>query len=62
MSVAKRYAKLDDVGFVGFQKRRSKAEIKKDAARTARFIKTHKAKKKKLGPSRKRGDTLVTAK
>lgn len=62
MSVAKRYAKLDDVGFVGFQERRSKAEIKKDADRTAQFIKTHKAKKKNAGSSRKRVRTLASAK
>jgi hypothetical protein len=62
MSVARRYVKLDDVGFVGFQKYRSKAQIKKDAARTARFIKAHKAKKKSLGTSRKRASTLATAK
>lgn len=62
MSVAKRYTKLDDVGFVGLQERRSKAEIKKDADRTARFIKAHKAKKKKVGSSRKRVRTLASAK
>lgn len=62
MSVAKRYVKLDDVGYVGFQEHRSKAQIKKDAARTARFIKTHKAKKKNLGTSKKRTRTLATAK
>jgi hypothetical protein len=36
---------LDDVGFVGYQERRSAAEIKKDAARTARHIKAYKAKR-----------------
>jgi|GEM_PF-2782936 len=44
MRAEKRYAKLDDVGFVGSQERRSKIEINKEAQKTARFIKAYKAK------------------
>jgi hypothetical protein len=39
---------LDDIGMIGFQKNRSKAEIKKDALKTARYIKAHKAKMERL--------------
>ncbi len=49
MSVEKRYAKLDDIGFVGSQEHRSRVEIKKEAQKTARFIKAYKAKAKSSG-------------
>jgi hypothetical protein len=45
MTDRERYEKLDDIGFVGIQdKNRSEAQIKRDAARTSRYIKAHKEK------------------
>jgi hypothetical protein len=49
MKVEKRYAKLDDIGVVGSQERRSGVEIQKEARKTARFIKAYKAKAKSSG-------------
>jgi hypothetical protein len=47
MSVVKRYAKLDEIGFVGFQDNRSKSEIKRDTKRTSDFIDAYKIRKKR---------------
>ena len=49
MRVEKKYAKLDDIGFLGSQERRSEVEIKKEAQKTARFIKAYKAKAQSSG-------------
>jgi hypothetical protein len=54
----KRYEKLDDIGMIGIQGNRSEAEIKRDAARTARFIKAHKTKMK-LEESKKKKSTAA---
>ena len=41
----KQYYKLDDIGFVGAQEKRSAAQVKNDAVRTAEIIKSLKLKK-----------------
>ena len=41
----KQYYKLDDIGFVGTQEKRSATQIKDDAVRTAEIIKSLKLKK-----------------
>ncbi|MEI9918963.1 MAG: hypothetical protein WDO14_09200 [Bacteroidota bacterium] len=45
MSDRKRYYKLDEVGFVGVQKKRTAGEIRKDKVQTAKSILALKAKK-----------------
>lgn len=42
MTDKRRYYKLDDIGFVGTQDKRSAAQIKADALRTANIIKAMK--------------------
>lgn len=43
MRARNKYHKLDEVGFVGVQKRRTPAEIRKEATETANHIKALKA-------------------
>jgi hypothetical protein len=45
MSDKNKYYKLDEVGFVGVQKSRTSAEIRKEATETARSIRLLKARK-----------------
>jgi hypothetical protein len=45
MRARNKYYKLDEVGFVGVQKYRTPAEIRKEAAETAKHIKALKARK-----------------
>jgi hypothetical protein len=45
MRAKNKYYKLDEVGFVGVQKSRTPAEIRKEAADTARSIRVLKARK-----------------
>jgi hypothetical protein len=46
MANKKQYYKLDDIGFVGTQEKRSPAQVKVDALRTANIIKAMKKSKK----------------
>ncbi len=51
MGDRKQYYKLDEVGFVGVQKKRTIEEIRKDEIKTAKSIRALKAKKYGLAKS-----------
>ena len=54
MGSKKHYYKLDDIGFVGTQEKRSTAQVKKDAKRTSEIIKASKAGKVVAIPAKTR--------
>jgi len=45
MGSKKQYYRLDEIGYVGTQEKRSAAQVKKDAARTSEIIKALKSGK-----------------
>jgi hypothetical protein len=51
MTDKRRYYKLDDIGFVGTQEKRSAAQIKADALRTANIIKAMKETRQAKEPT-----------
>jgi hypothetical protein len=47
MTTKKKYYQLDDIGFIGTQEKKSKAQVKKDIEKTVQFIKSKKSLKSK---------------
>jgi hypothetical protein len=62
MRAKNKYYKLDEVGFVGVQKSRTTAEIRKEANDTARSIKLLKARKSSSAHSANKASKHVSAK
>ena len=51
MADKKQYYKLDEIGLIGIQDRRTDVQIKKDMERTVQYIKAKKAKAKSNSPT-----------
>jgi hypothetical protein len=61
MADKKTYYKLDDIGFLGTQKKKSALQKKTDLAKTGEFIKLLKSRKNSSSPARKVKTASVTA-
>jgi hypothetical protein len=57
MTGKEQYHALDEIGFIGVQDKRSKAQIKKDMEDTNRYINTLKAKAKRSALKKKTSKT-----